>query len=953
MYPRTLKSIELSPQARAALGAPDGAMTPNELVSVVLRAPVDLLWNGGIGTYVKASSESNADVGDRTNDGVRVNGSELRCRMIGEGGNLGFTQLGRVEYALGGGFVYTDAIDNSAGVDCSDHEVNIKVLLDGVVDAGELTVKQRNQLLETMTDEVAELVLENNRAQTLALVIARRQALPMVNVHARYIEVLETEGWMDRDLEFLPTDKQIAERQAAGQGLQAPEFAVLIAYTKNANNAEVQRSDLPELPIVEADLLAYFPTELRERYADAIRQHPLRREIISTRIVNQMVNLSGISFDHRMTEDTGASVVDVTRAWVVARDVLDFAGLWAEIDALTGDVPMEIQLDLFLDCRRMAERAALWLLRHRRPPIDIGEAVAQFRPGLSTLAWSLEGVLAGPMADVARSVEASRLTAGVPEELAERAGVWPLLHTGFDLAEMAAAHDMDITSVAAVAVEHVRRTGPVLAVGGHRHAASIGPLADPGPLGCPRRHAHRPRRADDDGDRERRRQCRAVAGRQRALGGPRPGDAHRDPSRRALRPHHPVRRPAATQQPRPDQRHRLAPSECWRPSECWVCGRRTPNTRMTGASSVVTPMSVRVRIAPSPTGFFHVGGARTALFNWALARRLGGRFVLRIEDTDEARDRPEWTQGIVDALAWLGVSADDPVFEGPYFQSTNAAAHVAAAEQLFAAGQAYYCDLTGEQVQERAKASGRQGYDGYSRDRGLGPAPGRVLRFRVPDGKTVVHDIVRGDVEFDHDAIEDFVLLRGNGMPVFVLANVVDDIEMADHPCRAGRRAPPQHPQATAPVAGARPRATGVGARARARQRGAQEAVQAARQGRPRAVPRRGLRGRRHGQLPDDPRLGAEGRHRDRAVGAHRAGVPPRGRHPLPGLLRPEEARRLQRRVHPGDVDGGVRRRVRTVDPRRLGRPSASPRSPRCCSRASSRSPMLRRWSSSCSSTNR
>ncbi len=450
VYPRTLKSIELSPQAQAALGAPEGAMTPNELVSVVLRAPVDLLWNGGIGTYVKASSESSADVGDRTNDGVRVNGSELRCRMIGEGGNLGFTQLGRVEYALGGGLVYTDAIDNSAGVDCSDHEVNIKVLLDGVVDAGELTVKQRNQLLETMTDEVAELVLENNRAQTLALVIARRQALPMVNVHARYIEVLETEGWMDRDLEFLPTDKQIAERQAAGQGLQAPEFAVLIAYTKNANNAEVQRSDLPELPIVEADLLAYFPTELRERYADAIRQHPLRREIISTRIVNQMVNLSGISFDHRMTEDTGASVVDVTRAWVVARDVLDFAGLWAEIDALTGDVPMEIQLDLFLDCRRMAERAALWLLRHRRPPIDIGEAVAQFRPGLSTLAWSLEGVLAGPMADVARSVEASRLTAGVPEELAERAGVWPLLHTGFDLAEMAAAHDMDITSVAAV-----------------------------------------------------------------------------------------------------------------------------------------------------------------------------------------------------------------------------------------------------------------------------------------------------------------------------------------------------------------------------------------------------------------------------------------------------------------------------------------------------------------------
>ena len=190
-------------------------------------------------------------------------------------------------------------------------------------------------------------------------------------------------------------------------------------------------------------------------------------------------------------------------------------------------------------------------------------------------------------------------------------------------------------------------------------------------------------------------------------------------------------------------------------------------------------MTPRFRIAPSPTGFFHVGGARTALFNWALARRLGGRFVLRIEDTDEARDRPEWTQGIVDALAWLGISADDPVFEGPHFQSANAAAHVAAAERLFADGHAYYCDLTGEQIQERSRVSGRQGYDGYSRDRGLGPAPGRVLRFRVPEGATVVHDVVRGDVVFDNESIEDFVLLRGNGTPVFVLANVVDDIEMA------------------------------------------------------------------------------------------------------------------------------------------------------------------------------
>jgi glutamyl-tRNA synthetase len=188
--------------------------------------------------------------------------------------------------------------------------------------------------------------------------------------------------------------------------------------------------------------------------------------------------------------------------------------------------------------------------------------------------------------------------------------------------------------------------------------------------------------------------------------------------------------------------------------------------------------SPRFRFAPSPTGFFHVGGARTALHNWALARRSGGKFVLRIEDTDEARNRPEWTSGIIDALGWIGISADDPHFEGPLLQSEYADAHVRAAQQLYEQGSAYYCDLTGEQVQQRAKELGITGYDGYSRDRGLEPAPGRVLRFRVPEGQTVVHDSVRGDVTFDNSTIEDFVLLRGNGTPVFLLANVVDDIEM-------------------------------------------------------------------------------------------------------------------------------------------------------------------------------
>jgi len=450
IYPRTQKSIVLSAQARAALDAPDGPLTPNELVSIILRAPVDLLWNGGIGTYVKAATETNADVGDRANDGVRVNGADLRCRMVGEGGNLGLTQLGRVEYALAGGLVHTDAIDNSAGVDCSDHEVNIKILLDAVVDAGELTGKQRNELLASMTDDVAELVLDNNRAQTLALMIARRQALPMVNVHARYLEQLEVEGWLDRQLEYLPTDKQIAERQANGNGLQSPEFAVVLAYTKNGNAAELVHSDLPDAALLERDLVAYFPGRLRERYEAAILAHPLRREIVATKVVNQMVNLSGISFDHRMTEDTGASVVDVARAWIVARDVFDFPKLWAEIDELTGIVPLDTQLDLFLDCRKMAERGALWLLRHRRPPIDMAAAVAQFHPGIAELTSALEPALGGRMLAGVHSGEASRLAAGVPEGLAERAGVWPLMHTGFDLVEVASAHGRTVADVAAV-----------------------------------------------------------------------------------------------------------------------------------------------------------------------------------------------------------------------------------------------------------------------------------------------------------------------------------------------------------------------------------------------------------------------------------------------------------------------------------------------------------------------
>ena len=438
-YSRQLKAIEITPEVRDVLGldASVSAMRPDDLISAILRAPVDLLWNGGIGTYVKASTETHADVGDRANDSLRVNGSELRARIVGEGGNLGLTQLARVEYAINGGLIYTDAIDNSAGVDCSDHEVNIKILLDQLVNDGELTVKQRNDLLVEMTDEVARLVLDDNRAQTLALMIARTQSLSMINVHARYLDTLEAEGYLDRHIEFLPSDKQIAERQSAGSGLRAPEFAVMIAYTKNANVTEMLDSDLPDEPALERDLMEYFPIEVRERFPDAIRSHRLRREIIATSVVNNMVNLAGISFDHRMTEDSGASVSDVARAFLASREIFGFADIWHRIDALGSSIDLDTQIALFLEARRMTELGTVWLLRHRRPPLDIADAIDAFSAGMAFLSDSLDEVVRGRVAiDIDRAREA-RVAAGVPLDLAACSVRWPWLHSGFDIVEIA------------------------------------------------------------------------------------------------------------------------------------------------------------------------------------------------------------------------------------------------------------------------------------------------------------------------------------------------------------------------------------------------------------------------------------------------------------------------------------------------------------------------------------
>ncbi|MBA3425953.1 MAG: NAD-glutamate dehydrogenase, partial [Rubrobacter sp.] len=338
VFPRSAKSIPLSPQIQEMLGVEDEAMVPNDLVNAVLKAEVDLLFNGGIGTYVKASEETNAEVGDRANDTLRVDGRDLRCRVVGEGGNLGLTQMGRIEYALNGGRIYMDAVDNSAGVDCSDHEVNIKVLLNAIVEGGDMTVKQRDELLASMTDEVGRLVLRDNYEQTRALSNASALAHQMVDVHTRYIRALEHSGALNRDLEFLPSDETLAERRSDGRGLTAPEFSILLSYTKITLYRDILASDLPEDPYLTAELEHYFPEPLRERFRDRMPEHRLRREILTTSVVNELVNEGGPSFAFRLGEETGAEPADLARAFTAAREIFGAHGLWKEIEDLDNQV---------------------------------------------------------------------------------------------------------------------------------------------------------------------------------------------------------------------------------------------------------------------------------------------------------------------------------------------------------------------------------------------------------------------------------------------------------------------------------------------------------------------------------------------------------------------------------------------------------------------------------------
>lgn len=448
VYPRSAKSITLSPEAQAAIGIDKAELTPVELLKAILQAPVDLLYNGGIGTYVKATFETHAQVGDKSSDAFRVNGNELRCKVLAEGGNLGCTQNGRIEFAQKGGRIYTDAIDNSAGVDCSDHEVNIKILLGSVVEAGDLTIKQRNDLLASMTDEVGQLVLTDNYYQTQALDIASHRPLYVLDGQQRLMQSLERQGRLNRAIEYLPTDDEIFHRKAQKLGLTAPEGAVVLAYAKMSVFDELVASNLPDDPFFSRALKAYFPKVLSEKFADAISRHPLKREIIATFITNTVVNRTGATFVNFIASEAGASAADVIRAFTLAREIFGLEALWDRIDALDYKVGAKLQLDLLTQLTAIAQRASRWMLRIRSQNSDLPTLIQRYQPAARELREQLNNWLP-QSAQASWQHAASGLSeAGVEADLAQNLAALEFIFPALDLVDLMQQTDTTLEQAA-------------------------------------------------------------------------------------------------------------------------------------------------------------------------------------------------------------------------------------------------------------------------------------------------------------------------------------------------------------------------------------------------------------------------------------------------------------------------------------------------------------------------
>ncbi|NHP15872.1 NAD-glutamate dehydrogenase [Rhodococcus sp. IC4_135] len=448
VWDRTVKSVPIAESVRIALGLAEDVtkLSPPELMQAILSAPVDLLWNGGIGTYVKASTETNAQVGDKSNDAVRVDGQDLRVKVIGEGGNLGVTALGRIEFSANGGHINTDAIDNSAGVDCSDHEVNIKILLDSLVRSQLLPTQERNPLLASMTDDVAALVLADNIAQNALLGISRVTAPQMLGVHRRQLTDLTKARGLDRKLEALPTDKEIERRLEVGVGLTSPELATLTAHVKLSLKDDLLATELPDNDFFAQQIPQYFPTAVRDRFETEIKAHPLRRQIVATMLVNEVIDNGGITYAYRLAEETGASSTDSIRAYAAVREVFALDEVWSRIRS--AGVSAEIENELIVESCRLLDRASRWFLANRPQPIAVGAEVARYSAAYRATAPLVPGLLAGHQLDDLLVRAQSVIDRGAPEALALE--VFRLLdvYCLLDIADIADIADHDITEVA-------------------------------------------------------------------------------------------------------------------------------------------------------------------------------------------------------------------------------------------------------------------------------------------------------------------------------------------------------------------------------------------------------------------------------------------------------------------------------------------------------------------------
>ncbi|MFT6261485.1 MAG: glutamate dehydrogenase [Bermanella sp.] len=419
LFSRSSKSVNITPEMKARFDITADKLSPNDLITALLKSPVDLIWNGGIGTYVKSSLETHADAGDKANDSLRINGKELRAKVIGEGGNLGITQRARIEYALESeGASFTDFIDNAAGVDCSDHEVNIKILLNSLVQAGDMTEKQRNKLLEEMTEEVSELVLDNNYHQTQAIALAYREAKTRIDEYKRLINELEGQGKLNREMEFLPSNEALEERKSQLKGLTRPELSVLISYTKGDLKELLNVPEVSENEYLAKALETAFPSPLAERFPVQLYGHQLRSEIVATQLANEMVNRMGITYVNRMHDSTGADINSIVKAYVAARDVFRMDDLWGQIETLDYTVSSEVQEYMMASLMRLIRRASRWFLRNRRREINLQDEVDRFKERAEAISANLGSLLAGDGKERWQKHYDRLIESGVPKELA-------------------------------------------------------------------------------------------------------------------------------------------------------------------------------------------------------------------------------------------------------------------------------------------------------------------------------------------------------------------------------------------------------------------------------------------------------------------------------------------------------------------------------------------------------